>query len=86
MPNQSETEVRKLLTITIMATVSENAATVPVINGVAADGACAKRQAANRKIAGTCERANARDSPPQSWANTQGMASNPAQSKAAIEA
>ena len=86
MPNQSETEIRKLLTITIIATVNENAATVPVINGVAADGACASRQTASLNTAGTRERTKVRASPPQSLANTHGIASNPAHSSAAIDA
>ena len=71
--------------MTIIATVNENAATVPVINGVAADGACASRQTANRKTADTRKCMSALDSPPHRRDNTQGKARSPAQSNAAIE-
>jgi hypothetical protein len=83
--NQSDTDVRKLLTMTIMATVKENAATVPAIKGVAAAGACDKRQTAKRKTTDTCLPAKARDSPPQSRASNHGTAARPANNKAAIE-
>ncbi len=83
-PNQSETEVLKLLTMTIIATVNENAATVPAIKGVAAEGACASRQTAKRTTAGTRTAATLRDSPPQSLDKIQGTARSPAHSRAAI--
>ena len=85
MLNQSETEMRKLLTITIIATVNENAAIVPVIKGVAAEGACASRQMANCNTAGTRERTRTKDSPPHSLDSNHGTAINPEQSKAAID-
>ena len=85
MLNQSETEMRKLLTITIIATVNENAAIVPVIKGVAAEGACASRQMANRNTAGTRQRNTTEVNPPHSLDNNHGTASKPEQSKAAID-
>ena len=83
-PNQSDTDVLKLLTMTIMATVNENAATVPAIKGVAAEGACASRQTAKRTTAGTRKGATTRDKPPQSLDKIHGTANSPAHSSAAI--
>ena len=71
----------------IMATVSEKAATVPVITGVATPGACARRQLAMSITASLVFRdINRRDRPPQVWASSHGSAASPAKRMAAMAA